>query len=716
MTIIISLSAVSATDSDVTTNISDDSESSDVASESASGLLNISYDNTQADKSNIESINDNLSNESNLVDNSDLSVTNTTSSNQSTNSLTSNILNKTSLKTSTNTKSNITLEMNSVEAHPHETITFNATVKTSDLTALENQAVVFKINGNTIGKTTISNGKISFNYTIPLWSAKTYNLTVKVGNTSTTWGNELTKQLTISKNNVSITTTYKNISSNIITITTYIKDSYGYALNDTKVAFKINGATIGNTRTVNGYAYMNYTLSDTTKTYTLTVISGESSFTNTKSVNSTIKLNSSVVKSNSTINMQDLFFVKLNNKINLTANISNSNGVAVTYGKVSFKINGKTIGTVNITNGIASIYYDTSDLSTGIYNISVVYGGNSVLSESNANSILRVQSTLSKYTYSQIVKKANDTKAFIEKNGRLPNYITVGDDKVSPVDFLYLLCEIYAGNSSFYSGSFVQNNVSVTTGVGSKIYKAEYISLAKSIVSCYAINGRNPKSITVSDSISMNFNDTFYLYSRIVAYTYNKGIDSNYATLIDVDSINGTSNSGSSSSGSSSNTNSSGSITIGSVPEGYEKYVVTTTNCEVNATSIYNAVVAAISGVSGTYNQAKAIFDYVNDHTDYSGYYNTRYGAVGTLSRGYGNCVDMAHLVIAMARTANIPARYCHATCSFRSGLVTGHVWAELYVDGVWYKCDATSASNTFGNIVNWYSSGSVTRYISLPF
>ena len=36
--------------------------------------------------------------------------------------------------------------------------------------------------------------------------------------------------------------------------------------------------------------------------------------------------------------------------------------------------------------------------------------------------------------------------------------------------------------------------------------------------------------------------------------------------------------------------------------------------------------------------------------------------------------------------------------------------------DGKWYKCDGTSNSNTFGNIVNWNSCGSITRYISLPF
>ena len=69
-----------------------------------------------------------------------------------------------------------------------------------------------------------------------------------------------------------------------------------------------------------------------------------------------------------------------------------------------------------------------------------------------------------------------------------------------------------------------------------------------------------------------------------------------------------------------------------------------------------------------------------------------------------------------MMRTLGIPARYNHATCYFSSGLVTGHVWAEVYIDGKWYKCDATSKRNSFGNIVNWYSCTNHKRYIELPF
>ena len=72
---------------------------------------------------------------------------------------------------------------------------------------------------------------------------------------------------------------------------------------------------------------------------------------------------------------------------------------------------------------------------------------------------------------------------------------------------------------------------------------------------------------------------------------------------------------------------------------------------------------------------------------------------------GKANCVDHAHLVIALCRAAGIPARYVHGqNCVFSSGLVTGHVWAQILVDGTWKVADATSKRNSLGNIVNWFT------------
>ena len=126
------------------------------------------------------------------------------------------------------------------------------------------------------------------------------------------------------------------------------------------------------------------------------------------------------------------------------------------------------------------------------------------------------------------------------------------------------------------------------------------------------------------------------------------------------------------------------------------------TNCQVGNSAIKSVVNSITSGLTSDYQKAVAIYNYVRDQISYSFYYDTRYGAVGTLNAGTGNCVDQAHLVVAMARTAGLAARYVHGTCVFSSGSTYGHVWAQILVDGNWVVADATSSRNSFGSVVNW--------------
>ncbi|MCE7698085.1 MAG: transglutaminase family protein, partial [Methanobacterium paludis] len=115
--------------------------------------------------------------------------------------------------------------------------------------------------------------------------------------------------------------------------------------------------------------------------------------------------------------------------------------------------------------------------------------------------------------------------------------------------------------------------------------------------------------------------------------------------------------------------------------------------------------------------KAVAIFNWVRDNIGYSYYYNTKYGAVKTLNAKTGNCCDTTHLLIALERAAGIPAYYVNGNCDF-SGTWYGHVWAKVYVDGVWYTADAISSRNTFGVVNNW-NTATVTikgTYAELPF
>jgi transglutaminase-like putative cysteine protease len=132
------------------------------------------------------------------------------------------------------------------------------------------------------------------------------------------------------------------------------------------------------------------------------------------------------------------------------------------------------------------------------------------------------------------------------------------------------------------------------------------------------------------------------------------------------------------------------------------KYLQATKNCQVNDSTIKTLANQLTSGLTSTLAKATAIFNWIRNKTSYSFYYNTKYGAVNTLKYKTGNCVDLAHLVVAVSRAAGIQSRYGHGTCTFSSGNVYGHVWGELYINGKWLKADASSNGNSLGKITNW--------------
>lgn len=124
-------------------------------------------------------------------------------------------------------------------------------------------------------------------------------------------------------------------------------------------------------------------------------------------------------------------------------------------------------------------------------------------------------------------------------------------------------------------------------------------------------------------------------------------------------------------------------------------------------------------GTHTRYALASNILNWARDNIQYSFYYNTKYGASGTLKYLKGNCADTAHLVVALARISGFSARYKHGTCYFfKTQHWYGHVWASIYVNGRWYSADATGSKNSLGVIKNWDTSNYTLHgtYTTLPF
>ena len=132
-------------------------------------------------------------------------------------------------------------------------------------------------------------------------------------------------------------------------------------------------------------------------------------------------------------------------------------------------------------------------------------------------------------------------------------------------------------------------------------------------------------------------------------------------------------------------------------------YTHATSNCNPAAPEVVAARDAAwaragVTAASTDREKAVAIFNYARDEWTWEDYMNTRKGAVGTINAKGGNCCDLSHAVLAMARLSGIPGRYFHAQCHYSSGYI-GHVVSQLFVDGQWNMADASNDGNSFGTV-----------------
>ena len=109
----------------------------------------------------------------------------------------------------------------------------------------------------------------------------------------------------------------------------------------------------------------------------------------------------------------------------------------------------------------------------------------------------------------------------------------------------------------------------------------------------------------------------------------------------------------------------------------------------------------------------KLLFEWCKNHCKWEGYASTKYGATKMLTRRKGNCCDNAHLLIALARSIGIKARYVHA--KKKSGKPYGHVWGEYYINNKWFTVDTGCTNPKWGSHSNYAGRGDV-RYDKLPF
>ena len=434
--------------------------------------------------------------------------------------------------------------------------------------------------------------------------------------------------------------------------------------------------------------------------------------------NSVVKKSTALKVNSTTIIRGDAF------KVTLVDNAGNK----LSNQKITFTIAGKSYTFSTGSNGVASLEIG---LTGGKYSIVSVYKGSNTYKESKVTNTITVKNSSSRFYLSDIEAAAKNVKSYVNSKGCLPNTVTVANTKLSISQFSYLMskaiCNINAGSSPYKyislpsgisKGNSSGNYLSVT------VYKKQYVDLSKRVSSYVESNKVPPVYAKVCNSSGSSlgnaeFNLYTFAFAKILTFHKSDKYLPNYCTfqssavsLPDVPVYNG---SGKIKYNSSQFKN---GLNEKNTENNLTKYLVGTGQSAITG-SITNLANRLTRNLSSTDAKALAIYNYVRDEIDYSYYADSRYGASGTLSQGSGNCVDQASLVVALCRASGIHARYSHAQgCTFSSGLVTGHVWAQILVNGVWYSADATSRRNSLGNIQNWNTNSyySLNKYAAVPF
>ena len=335
---------------------------------------------------------------------------------------------------------------------------------------------------------------------------------------------EKTLKTAQAKNKTKITVSNKTVyvGKNVGLVATVVdQNTKGYVAGG-KVAFKVNGITVGVSTITNGKAYYTYSTKNLSPgTYKLqATYGGTSSLYTSQAQPGYLKIQPlatkiSVAKVTST-----------SKKVTLKATIVDStNNKYIDGGKVAFKINGKTIGYSNITNGKASIGYDASGLYGGSYNITVKYGGTKTNSAKEATGKL-VITVPSSFTFNQVKDVAVGLRTKYEANN-IVNYVYISSSKIAVQDFLPMLAQavvnIKSGKASqkiayhSYAAPTSQNDT-IKKG---NIYTTEIVSLSNRILNHMSKYKTAPRYVPTSRG-NLGYYNMIYTLCKVMDVSTSK--------------------------------------------------------------------------------------------------------------------------------------------------------------------------------------------------
>ena len=578
----------------------------------------------------------------------------------------------------------IILTSSKVNAVYNDGSTFNVKLSYSNGTVIANKNVKIKFNGKTDYYKTDSNGiaKLAIGKTIP----STYKVSYSYSTKGSKYYNYGSNTIVISKKNAVLSATNLNMKyKDGSYYTATVKNSLGKAIKNMNVKFTIAGKTYVKKTDENGIAKIKINLA---VGYYSVKSAIASSCYSASAVSKKILVNGTKFVGGNKI-------VSNGDAVSYSVKLLDGKDNPIKNAKVVFTCNGKSYTKTTSSSGIAKV--NLGKLSQGKYEIKYVHD-----SFSGSSKI----TVVTKVTINQLIAASATVNEYIQNNQKLPSSVKIGDYKFTTAQYLYLASKAIINLKNGDKSSISIQNVANPTnpkGASDMGNLNNYLSVAKSLVKTVESTGVMPNSVSSSVG-TIGYKGLVYAFARVVNFYGDNGkimpayvsIKSLSTPAIAYDTGTGL--------------NSKNTV------KNLAPYLAASTNCPINNAKIKEVVTKLTKGLTSNFAKAQAIFNYVRDTISYSFYYDTKYGAVGTLNAKTGNCVDHSHLLVSMYRTAGLPARYVHGTCTFSSGTY-GHVWTQVLVGDMWYVADATSTRNSFGQIVNWntnsYSVSSISSSIS---
>ena len=457
------------------------------------------------------------------VENDDSDIISDDTSTENTELITKKTSDNVTKTSTTSTKTASKTKVNAVTTKYNVTAKLSANI-TNAVTGekLTEGKVVFKLNGNTLGYSNVNNGVATYYYDTSRLTPKNYTITVKYGENSKYLASSSTATMTVVKDaskivldNVTV------ISKEKVKFTATVTDKNGNFATSGRVAFKINGKTVGYANVSKGKAVFTYTANLSAKTYKLNATYGGNTYLN-KSYSSKSTLTVTQRPTKMTVNSVSGYSTSLT----LTASVVDKlTSKALTSGTIVFKINDKTIGNATISNGKASYKYDFDRYTRGTYKISAHYKPTSFYATSISTNNLTIKAE-SSFTYNQIKAAAVYVRTQYESNFTVSS-VNISKSRLPLSDFLALMiqsCEnAYKGKKANVTHKRYSEITSQTDSMKQVVLSiSEVREIGSRTLKYMNEHGMPPKYVTTDYGL-MGYYNIIYTYCRVMdvsAYNY----------------------------------------------------------------------------------------------------------------------------------------------------------------------------------------------------